>query len=65
MIWDFVLELPAEDIAFYFCPSGQKHKDCESELLTPRRMVAVFDYNPKESSPNADVEVSTSCSFLS
>uniref|UniRef100_A0A672UIX5 RIMS-binding protein 2 n=1 Tax=Strigops habroptila TaxID=2489341 RepID=A0A672UIX5_STRHB len=35
---------------------GQKHKDFEAELLTPRRMVAVFDYNPKESSPNADVE---------
>uniref|UniRef100_A0A8C3Y5E6 RIMS-binding protein 2 n=1 Tax=Catharus ustulatus TaxID=91951 RepID=A0A8C3Y5E6_CATUS len=27
-----------------------------SELLTPRRMVAAFDYNPKESSPNTDVE---------
>ncbi|XP_074888490.1 peripheral-type benzodiazepine receptor-associated protein 1 isoform X12 [Buteo buteo] len=35
---------------------GQKHKDVEAELLTPRSMVAVFDYNPKESSPNADVE---------
>ncbi|XP_054064589.1 peripheral-type benzodiazepine receptor-associated protein 1 isoform X4 [Rissa tridactyla] len=35
---------------------GQKHQDFEAELLTPRRMVAVFDYNPKESSPNADVE---------
>ncbi|XP_032859657.2 peripheral-type benzodiazepine receptor-associated protein 1 isoform X9 [Tyto alba] len=35
---------------------GQKHKDFEAELLTPRSMVAVFDYNPKESSPNADVE---------
>ncbi|NWS43633.1 RIMB1 protein, partial [Probosciger aterrimus] len=46
----------AEDIAFYFCPAGQKHKDCEAELLTPHRMVAAFDYNPKESSPNADVE---------
>ncbi|NXM35929.1 RIMB1 protein, partial [Oxyruncus cristatus] len=38
------------------CPAGQKHEDIEAELLTPRRMVAVFDYNPKESSPNADVE---------
>uniref|UniRef100_A0A8B9TNT2 RIMS-binding protein 2 n=1 Tax=Anas platyrhynchos TaxID=8839 RepID=A0A8B9TNT2_ANAPL len=27
-----------------------------SELLTPRSMMAVFDYNPKESSPNADAE---------
>ncbi|XP_017679567.1 PREDICTED: peripheral-type benzodiazepine receptor-associated protein 1 isoform X4 [Lepidothrix coronata] len=35
---------------------GQKQEDIEAELLTPRRMVAVFDYNPKESSPNADVE---------
>ncbi|XP_041280926.1 peripheral-type benzodiazepine receptor-associated protein 1 isoform X6 [Onychostruthus taczanowskii] len=35
---------------------GQKHKDIEAELLTPRRMVAAFDYNPKESSPNTDVE---------
>ncbi|XP_009868710.1 PREDICTED: RIMS-binding protein 3C [Apaloderma vittatum] len=34
----------------------QKHKDFEAELLTSRSMVAVFDYNPKESSPNADVE---------
>ncbi|NWR38843.1 RIMB1 protein, partial [Tachuris rubrigastra] len=34
----------------------QKHEDIEAELLTPRRMVAAFDYNPKESSPNADVE---------
>ncbi|XP_030898967.2 peripheral-type benzodiazepine receptor-associated protein 1 isoform X1 [Melopsittacus undulatus] len=40
----------------YKSHAGQKHKDCEDELLTPRRMVAVFDYNPKESSPNADVE---------
>ncbi|XP_042686315.1 peripheral-type benzodiazepine receptor-associated protein 1 isoform X4 [Centrocercus urophasianus] len=35
---------------------GQKHQDFEAELLTPRSMVAVFDYNPKESSPNADAE---------
>ncbi|NXC00976.1 RIMB1 protein, partial [Orthonyx spaldingii] len=41
---------------FYCCPAGQKHKDIEAELLTPRRMVAAFDYNPKESSPNIDVE---------
>ncbi|KAM9525400.1 peripheral-type benzodiazepine receptor-associated protein 1 isoform 14-T14 [Guaruba guarouba] len=40
----------------YKSHAGQKHKGCEAELLTPRRMVAVFDYNPKESSPNADVE---------
>ncbi|XP_008933582.1 PREDICTED: peripheral-type benzodiazepine receptor-associated protein 1-like, partial [Merops nubicus] len=40
----------------YKSPPGQKHKDFEAELLTPRSMVAVFDYNPKESSPNADVE---------
>ncbi|XP_010145438.1 PREDICTED: peripheral-type benzodiazepine receptor-associated protein 1 [Eurypyga helias] len=35
---------------------GQTHQDFEAELLTSRSMVAVFDYNPKESSPNADVE---------
>ncbi|XP_021270981.1 peripheral-type benzodiazepine receptor-associated protein 1 isoform X5 [Numida meleagris] len=35
---------------------GQKRQDFEAELLTPRSMVAVFDYNPKESSPNADAE---------
>ncbi|XP_014815227.1 PREDICTED: peripheral-type benzodiazepine receptor-associated protein 1 isoform X10 [Calidris pugnax] len=40
----------------YKSDPGQKHQDFEAELLTPRRMVAVFDYNPKESSPNADVE---------
>ncbi|XP_064022255.1 peripheral-type benzodiazepine receptor-associated protein 1 isoform X9 [Pogoniulus pusillus] len=40
----------------YKSPPGQKHKDFEAELLAPRSMVAVFDYNPKESSPNADVE---------
>ncbi|NXB41031.1 RIMB1 protein, partial [Eulacestoma nigropectus] len=43
-------------VVFYFCPAEQKHKDIEAELLTPRRMVAAFDYNPKESSPNTDVE---------
>ncbi|XP_032563189.1 peripheral-type benzodiazepine receptor-associated protein 1 isoform X8 [Chiroxiphia lanceolata] len=40
----------------YKSQPGQKQEDIEAELLTPRRMVAVFDYNPKESSPNADVE---------
>ncbi|XP_009077099.1 PREDICTED: peripheral-type benzodiazepine receptor-associated protein 1-like, partial [Acanthisitta chloris] len=40
----------------YKSQPGEKDKDIEAELLTPRRMVAVFDYNPKESSPNADVE---------
>ncbi|XP_071673192.1 peripheral-type benzodiazepine receptor-associated protein 1 isoform X6 [Patagioenas fasciata] len=35
---------------------GQQHQDFEAELLTARSMVAAFDYNPKESSPNADVE---------
>uniref|UniRef100_A0A8C5TEC8 RIMS-binding protein 2 n=1 Tax=Malurus cyaneus samueli TaxID=2593467 RepID=A0A8C5TEC8_9PASS len=50
LLWLFTGEI------FYFCPAGQKHKDIEAELLTPRRMVAAFDYNPKESSPNTDVE---------
>ncbi|XP_014736989.1 PREDICTED: peripheral-type benzodiazepine receptor-associated protein 1 isoform X3 [Sturnus vulgaris] len=40
----------------YKSQAGQKHKDIEAELLVPRRMVAAFDYNPKESSPNTDVE---------
>ncbi|XP_053816914.1 peripheral-type benzodiazepine receptor-associated protein 1 isoform X3 [Vidua chalybeata] len=40
----------------YKSQPGQKHKDIEAELLTSRRMVAAFDYNPKESSPNTDVE---------
>lgn len=64
LLWFGILELPAQDILFYICPAGQKHKDFEAELLTARSMVAVFDYNPKESSPNADVEVTTSCSLL-
>ncbi|NXP54976.1 RIMB1 protein, partial [Heliornis fulica] len=57
-----VWELPAQDMLLYFCPSGQKHPDFEDELPTPQTMVAVFDYNPKESSPNADVEVTATCS---
>ncbi|NXB60421.1 RIMB1 protein, partial [Struthidea cinerea] len=56
VIWDFVLRQNFHLRIFYFCPAGQKHKDIEAELLTPRRMVAAFDYNPKESSPNTDVE---------
>ncbi|KAM4886571.1 peripheral-type benzodiazepine receptor-associated protein 1 [Sylvia borin] len=40
----------------YKSQPGQKHKDIEAELLASRRMVAAFDYNPKESSPNTDVE---------
>ncbi|NWX05273.1 RIMB1 protein, partial [Caloenas nicobarica] len=46
----------AQGRLFYFCPADQQHHDFGAELLTPRSMVAVFDYNPKESSPNADVE---------
>ncbi|NXF77766.1 RIMB1 protein, partial [Sclerurus mexicanus] len=46
----------SKKVLFDFGPAGQKHEDIEAELLTPRRMVAAFDYNPKESSPNADVE---------
>ncbi|XP_065551157.1 peripheral-type benzodiazepine receptor-associated protein 1 isoform X5 [Lathamus discolor] len=54
-------DTPVESIGLdkqekYKSHAGQKHKDCEAELLTSHRMVAVFDYNPKESSPNADVE---------
>ncbi|NWW31572.1 RIMB1 protein, partial [Panurus biarmicus] len=43
-------------LILYFSPAGQTLKDIEAELLTPRRMVAAFDYNPKESSPNTDME---------
>uniref|UniRef100_A0A8B9TNP8 RIMS-binding protein 2 n=1 Tax=Anas platyrhynchos TaxID=8839 RepID=A0A8B9TNP8_ANAPL len=45
-----------QHVLLCFCPPGQKHQDFEAELLTPRSMMAVFDYNPKESSPNADAE---------
>lgn len=31
-----------------------------ANLRAPRSMVAAFDYNPQESSPNIDVEVRTS-----
>ncbi|XP_019402006.1 PREDICTED: peripheral-type benzodiazepine receptor-associated protein 1 isoform X5 [Crocodylus porosus] len=44
---------PAEN---YRPLSVHKCQDLEAELLVPRSMVAVFDYNPKESSPNVDVE---------
>lgn len=64
MTWYFVLWLPAQHVLLCFCPPGQKHQDFEAELLTPRSMMAVFDYNPKESSPNADAEVTSSCSVL-
>lgn len=30
-----------------------------ASLRAPRSMVAAFDYNPRESSPNMDVEVRT------
>ncbi|NWQ66432.1 RIMB1 protein, partial [Neopipo cinnamomea] len=50
------VQVSARILWFISCSAGQKHEDIEAELLTPRRMVAVFDYNPKESSPNADVE---------
>ncbi|NXK41449.1 RIMB1 protein, partial [Piprites chloris] len=50
------VQASARILWFISCPAGQKHEDIEAELLTPHRMVAAFDYNPKESSPNADVE---------
>ncbi|XP_031447816.1 peripheral-type benzodiazepine receptor-associated protein 1 isoform X3 [Phasianus colchicus] len=51
---DSIAELDKQEK--YKSHPGQKHQDFEAELLTPRSMVAVFDYNPKESSPNADAE---------
>ncbi|XP_074869767.1 peripheral-type benzodiazepine receptor-associated protein 1 isoform X1 [Carettochelys insculpta] len=35
---------------------GCSRPDSGADLITPRTMVAAFDYNPRESSPNADVE---------
>ncbi|KAL4660602.1 peripheral-type benzodiazepine receptor-associated protein 1 isoform X1 [Arapaima gigas] len=38
--------------------SSRDHSQSSNERHSsaPRRMVAIFDYNPKESSPNADIE---------
>ncbi|XP_065429221.1 peripheral-type benzodiazepine receptor-associated protein 1 isoform X19 [Chrysemys picta bellii] len=35
---------------------GSSWQDLGADLITPRTMVAAFDYNPRESSPNVDVE---------
>ncbi|XP_038231803.1 peripheral-type benzodiazepine receptor-associated protein 1 isoform X12 [Dermochelys coriacea] len=35
---------------------GSSWQDLRTDLITPRTMVAAFDYNPRESSPNVDVE---------
>ncbi|XP_043387230.1 peripheral-type benzodiazepine receptor-associated protein 1 isoform X9 [Chelonia mydas] len=35
---------------------GSSWQDLRADLITPRTMVAAFDYNPRESSPNVDVE---------
>ncbi|XP_050784850.1 peripheral-type benzodiazepine receptor-associated protein 1 isoform X13 [Gopherus flavomarginatus] len=35
---------------------GSSWQDRGADLITPRTMVAAFDYNPRESSPNMDVE---------
>ncbi|XP_030392308.1 peripheral-type benzodiazepine receptor-associated protein 1 isoform X14 [Gopherus evgoodei] len=35
---------------------GSSWQDRGADLITPRTMVAAFDYNPRESSPNVDVE---------
>ncbi|XP_026514299.1 peripheral-type benzodiazepine receptor-associated protein 1 isoform X5 [Terrapene carolina triunguis] len=35
---------------------GSRWQDLGADLITPRTMVAAFDYNPRESSPNVDVE---------
>lgn len=37
--------------------SGRQHP------MSTRRMVALYDYDPRESSPNVDVEVPSSCGF--
>lgn len=34
-----------------------------TENVQPRRMVAIFDYDPRESSPNTDIEVGHVLSF--
>ena len=40
-------------------PVGPPELVPSASLRAPRSMVAVFDYNPRESSPNVDVEVRT------
>ncbi|XP_066457660.1 peripheral-type benzodiazepine receptor-associated protein 1 [Eleutherodactylus coqui] len=40
--------------------TGIQPRTCRSDLSSSRSMVAIFDYNPKESSPNLDVEAELS-----
>lgn len=40
-------------------PIGAPKPVSSASLRAPRSMVAAFDYNPRESSPNMDVEVRT------
>lgn len=40
-------------------PAGHTQHTSSASLKSPRTMVAAFDYNPRESSPNMDVEVRT------
>lgn len=40
-------------------PAGRPQQVSSAGLKSPRSMVAAFDYNPRESSPNMDVEVRT------
>ena len=42
---------------FLSCLGADDIWEPSSEEETPRTMVAIFDYNPAESSPNADTEV--------
>ncbi|XP_041439503.1 peripheral-type benzodiazepine receptor-associated protein 1 isoform X2 [Xenopus laevis] len=38
----------------------EKSKETHHDLSIPRKMVAIFDYNPRENSPNMDVEAELS-----
>jgi len=37
----------------------QEYSPMRARVATARRMVAIYDYNPRELSPNVDVEVTT------
>lgn len=44
-------------VAIVWLTDKARHSAIAMGNPVPRRMVAVFDYDPRESSPNADIEV--------
>lgn len=48
--------IPGSIAAIWF-PGNARHSAIAMENPVPCRMVAIFDYDPRESSPNADIEV--------